>query len=388
MLKTDVVRAQSAVQAFDFREILKEYGFSTGTKADVDAARQVVDGLVRDADTVMTTMVTDCDELGQNPYKRNVQVGGANVDFAMEIPLFPAGELGARINRVFIENEERKGRPVPDHLVLATKVKEGIAALARDAKYEVCCIDLHQDGAPQRIVLRDPAYAAEAATRTVENKGPDISDVGRILAAERIAQLDHSAETMGIIGPASTAQVQSLRATVKALVDGAVSEITQRLQALDANEVSPFASTPFRFFGKKIDHVNNDVVSWGWGRSIDKPVVVDVFNHYRISEALQQNVASHTKLVGQNVPSHTKFVDEYKFGDHVRRALVERLKSVPNLPLAAITTDRGDSYQQTRVVLVAHEVWARANGVALLPAPEKALPAPEAIAPVILPAKV
>ncbi len=381
MLKTDVVRAQPAVQTFDFREILKEYGFQTGTKAEIESARGLIAAMVSDADLEMTRQLKDCEELGQNPYKRRVQVNGGEVEFAMEIPLFASGELSSRVEKSFADTAERKGRPRPDGGVIAAKVKEGIAALAREAGYDVCAVDLHGDGSPQRVVLRDPTYAAEAAQRHVGAKGPVISDVTHLLGEQHIKKLDYSAEAMGIHGAVSTEQLQGLRAAAKDVVDDAVRAIGVRLQALSENGVSPFSDQPFRFSGKTIDFLDKRLVSWGFGRSIKKPAIIEVFSHASIRQALQDRVTNH----GQ-------FVNEYTFAEHVRRELVARLRALPNLPLAAVATQRGDYSTQTLVVLVAPEVWARGRQTAL-PSPAAAhqlappAPEPEAIGPVKLPSE-
>lgn len=381
MIKTDHVRAQAAVQAFDFTEKLAEFGFSTGTRADVDAARALITEMVNNADTDIERIIRDCEELGQNPYKRSVAINGREFKVAMEFPLFSDEELTKRIDRAFKSTRERNP-PRPDAGVLSQRITERLTALMKDAGYDVCGIEHTRDGSPLRIVLRDPVYATEAMERDGgEPPVQNIAALGATLREIAPAHDEPSAEALGLKPPVTAEQVMTVRSVVTQVVDDAEHELMRHIQALKASGVSPYAEGKLRIGGEyvTVHYVDKALAPWRFGRRVDKPIVIESIDDYAITRVLQ------TRL-----PNSRNLVDSDVFCLFVRKALVARLRGVPDLPLAAVTS--GSSSHKLTLVLVSPDAFARSrqSTVARLlgrTPPVLALPAPAVPESVTAPAE-
>ena len=129
LIGRDEVRQQNAVQAFDHTQKLAEYGFEVGTREDLENARRLVASMVSDAESEINALITSHREIDQNPYKPTVLVGGVELKFAMEVPLFRDGELTKRIDRAFSSSSERTVNR-PNENVLGAKIKRELTKLA------------------------------------------------------------------------------------------------------------------------------------------------------------------------------------------------------------------------------------------------------------------
>ncbi len=339
LIGRDEVRQQNAVQAFDHTQKLAEYGLDVGTREDLDNARRLVTSLVSDAESEINALITSHREIDQNPYKPVVLVDGAELKYAMEVPLFRDGELTKRIDRAFSSSIERAATR-PNNSVLGAKIKRELTKLAEEGRYDVAAIDVHEDGSPARIVLRDPDYVRDATAR--EPKTPTLNQVGSLLvqtAADGPEPL--SREALGCAKTMPSTDLAAVCALVKRLVDDAKRKVAEHVVSARNSQLSPFDEKPLELSNTILFHDERLVRRSGFTKYVDRPVVIEVTNDSAIIEALR--AALPADVCGM--------VDKTKFKKHVREAIRDGLCAVEGLPLACVSYHYPASKEPLRAVL-------------------------------------
>lgn len=352
MLKMTDVRAQPAVRDFDFTEKLAEYGFTTGTRADLDKARALVTDAVSDADRVITERQQNLIGLGENQYKRRVYFNGEEVKFASAFSVFESeGEVTARIESQFPKTSEVPVPNRPDVAVVARRIREALAQLVERDGYEVVGIEEHNDGTPKRVICRDPEWAAMAEEREGKPDVVDLSAVTRALHEEDAKKLDASAEQMGLHQGVTADQIAIVRSVAKELIELGVRDILERIQALKDSGVSAYNTAPFTFSDYvRPEFLDKRLATGIFSKSIARPVVIESFN----AEAVNTALTKRFKNYGEVLEGGT-------FHLHVRKLFVERLRAEPGLPLAAVACNYGYSNWKLSVVLVSPQALLQAD---------------------------
>ncbi len=349
MLKVNDIRAQAAVRNFDFTEKLAEYGFKVGTRADLDAAKALVAEMVVDADTIMTSRQTHMQAVDQIPYRKRILFRGEEVKFAGELDVFTNGELSTRLDRVFAKTAEQPVPNRPDIKVIAQRVVEQLADVVKRDGFTLIGIEQTADGTPSRVVYRDPEFAAQAAEREGKSDIANLDAVTRALRDEDAKRLDVSAEQMGLRQGVSAEQIVALRGVAKEVIEQGVRDIRRRIQTLKDSGVSVYNNSSFSFGECYVsEYLDKRLAQWWFGYRIQHPVLIEAFNDNTIRHALFKRFPGFESLV------YTE-----SFIRCVRQKFIERLRSEPGLPLAAVA--RHTYENKLTVVLVSPQAAARAT---------------------------
>lgn len=372
------IRAVPAVAAFDATDHIAEYGFVRADPESLAAARKLVDEVAKAAQVAIGERLK-IDTACRNPYRDSVQIGGAEVKFAMVADVFRPGVVSAHIDRVFGEGKRER----PDRDVLNAKIAREVAALIQPFGYELAGVEAHRDGSLARVAVRDPVYAAEAAKK----RGVALEVTRDIDFATALARVTENKSDTGVRWVSSPEKTVIIEQHVEKLAEQAVQAVRDSLRGSVAGGNSPFSKS-------------KEVFAWASAAVVDRQRLGLRWKSFRVPMAAKIQIASNDAImssVQQQCPATEATLDQAAFMKHYRETVARHLRANPDLRAALVTEVYeyfgSRSTRGTVVVCGADALrpwYKRMLGLGkpkqqALPAPVAEPPKPVVVGPVALP---